>query len=137
MIAEIQKIRYTYEDNALVIEGTRTTYSDGTIHFVKHSEYCSICGITNLHTHCSEQANCLNISWEEEQRLYPLNKRPDFSRLVYKVKNFGIVATGVRIGNTDFWHFKKGDCIDNKIMEDQGVKIVRDGVITIKYNRDV
>ncbi len=132
----IQKVKYTYEDNALVVQGHRTVYPDGTIHFEKYSEHCSICGATDLHTHCSEQANCLNISLEMEKKMYPLNT-PDFSRLVYKVKHFGIVATGVRIGKTDFWYFKKGDCIDNKIMEDHGVKIVRDGVSTIKYNRDV
>jgi len=135
--ATIQKVKYTYEDNALVVQGTRAVYPDGTVHFVKHSEHCSICGITDLHTHCSEQANCLNIPLEVEQRLYPLNKKVDFSRLVYKIKNFGIIQTGVRINGKDFWHFKKGDVIDSKIMEDDGVKIVYKGVISYKYNKDI
>ena len=136
---KIEKVRYTYENNVLVIEGIRTLYADGTIHFVKHHEVCSVCGITDHHTHCSEQANCLNISLAEEHRTNIKSKgKIDFSRLTYKVKHFGIIATGVRINNTDFWHFKKGDCIDNKIMEDDGVKIVRpDKSLEIKYNKDI
>jgi hypothetical protein len=132
----INKIRYSYENNATVIEGTRREYLDGTIHFIKEQEYCSICNIPG-HTHCDERANCMTISLAEEHRANIKSKQIDFSRIVYKVKQFGIIATGVRINNTDFWHFRKGDCIDGKIMPDGGVKIVKpSGSIQYRYNND-
>src|SRR6185369_8643318 len=127
---KIEKIRYHYEDNATVIEGERTTFEDKTTYFIKHQTYCSICNIEGW-TECSEQANCLNISLAEELK----SKLPKKASIItVKILGIGIVKTGMQIGDTKFWHFKKGDRIRNKIMEEDGVLIQKGEESEFRYN---
>lgn len=129
-VLKIEKIRYHYEDNATIIEGTRTIYPEGTVHFLKEQTCCSLCNIEGW-TECCEQANCLNISLADELRA-KLPKRA--SILTVRILGIGIVKTGMQIGDVKFWHFEKGDWIRNKIMEDSGVLIQRGEESEFRYN---
>lgn len=130
---KIEKIRIHYKENAIIIEGTRRTFSDKTTHFIKEQTYCSICNIEG-ETRCSTQANCLNISLAEEHRANSISKKVNCNILTYKVLGIGIVKTGMQIDNTKFWHFKKGDWIRNKIMEEDGVLIQKGEQSEYRYN---
>lgn len=58
-------VSYTYPNNSTIVIGSETFHPCGTRHFIKAAEYCRLCGISGI-TRCTEQANCLNISLEEE-----------------------------------------------------------------------
>lgn len=131
---KIEKIRYHYENNATVIEGTRTIYPDKTIRFDKKQTYCSICNIEG-ETNCSIQANCLNITLAEEHRANSIKKKLIESKIIVsRILGIGIIKTGMQIGETKFWHFKKGDWIRNQIMEEDGVLIQKGEESEFRYN---
>jgi len=130
---KIEKIRYHYENNATIIEGERITYPDKSINFIKHQTYCSICNIEG-ETFCSAQANCLNISLEEEHRAKMFEKKKRCNIIISRILGIDIVKTGMQIEDTKFWHFKKGDWIRNKIMEEDGVLIQKGEESEFRYN---
>jgi hypothetical protein len=71
----------------------------------------------------------------EEHRLNSIaNYKTNCKVLVVKVLGIGIVKTGMQIEDTKFWHFKKGDWIRNKIMEEDGVLIQKGEESEFRYN---
>lgn len=136
---KIEKIRISYENTTTVVEGTRYTYPDGTKHFIKFQTYCSLCNIEG-DNFCTEEANCLNISLAEEMQAKNKEALQEIRAKILPVRimGIGIIATGMMIGTTKFWHFKKGDIIRNhQMIEDGALVEYEDGKTKIIFNSDL
>jgi len=76
-----------------------------------------------------------SLEEKAEQLVSSMKKEKPYSILVYRIMGIGIVKTGAQIGDTKYWHFKKGDCIRNQIMKGAGVLIqYADGTSEYRYN---